>query len=100
MTILRIQGRELTVTNLDKVYWPQTATTKGKLLEYYIKAAPLLLPNLQGRMVTLTRYPNGVEKKGFYQKNISEQAPSWIETQVVHRSDGRETNYVIVQDLP
>lgn len=100
MTIIRVQGRELRLTNLDKVYWPQTATTKGKMLEYYIKVAPLLLPNLQRRMVTLTRYPNGVTKKGFYQKNLPQQAPSWIETQAVHRSDGRVTNYVIVQDLP
>lgn len=100
MTSLNIQGRTLQLSNLDKVYWPQTGATKGKMLEFYIKAAPLLLPGLQQRLASLTRYPDGAETKGFYQKNCPEHAPAWVKTYPVHRSGGRTTNYIIVEDVP
>ena len=68
MSCLNIQGKTVKVTNLDKVFWPETGTTKGQLLEYYIKIAPRLLPCLWGRLVSVQRFPNGVGEKGFYQK--------------------------------
>ncbi|MCE5317682.1 MAG: non-homologous end-joining DNA ligase, partial [Parachlamydia sp.] len=68
------------LTHLDKVYWPKEEYTKGDLLEYYDGIAPFILPYLKLRPVSLYRLPNGIEEKGFFQKNIDRHAPSWIST--------------------
>ena len=99
MSCLNIQGKTVKVTNLDKVFWPETGTTKGQLLEYYIKIAPRLLPCLWGRLVSVQRFPNGVGEKGFYQKNCPDNAPPWVNTFTVERQKGKKTNYVLVDSL-
>lgn len=100
MTYLNVQGEDVRVSNLDKVFWPQTGTTKGQMLEYYIKISPWLLPCLQGRLVSMQRFPDGAESQGFYQKNCPDSAPEWVRTYTLERRGGKSTRYVIIENLP
>jgi len=79
-TTVEIGGRQLSVSNLDKVLWPETGTTKGQMINYYAKIAPVLVPHLSGRAITLKRYPDGVEKASFFEKNCPSHKPPWVET--------------------
>ena len=73
-------GRKLSLSNLDKVLWPATGTTKGDMVNYYAQIAPVLVPHLAGRAVTLKRFPDGVEKGSFYEKNCPSHKPPWVGT--------------------
>ena len=75
-----IGGRRLNLSNLDKVLWPRTGTTKGDMVSYYAQIAPVLVPHLAGRAVTLKRFPDGVEKGSFYEKNCPSHKPPWVGT--------------------
>jgi bifunctional non-homologous end joining protein LigD len=78
--LVEIDGRELKLTNWDKVLFPQTGFTKGDLIAYYARVAPTVLPHLKDRALTLKRYPNGVESPYFYEKNSPSHRPGWIPT--------------------
>ena len=98
---LEIQGRTLTVTNLDKVFYPVAGFTKGQLIDYYIRVSEYMLPHLKDRPVTLKRYPDGVEDKFFYEKNAPGYTPEWVKTFPVPRRSGESNiNYILVNDLP
>ncbi|MEM7050984.1 MAG: DNA ligase D [Acidobacteriota bacterium] len=87
------------LTNQDKIFWPGEGYTKGDLIEYYRAVAPRLLPFLADRPVVLTRYPDGIEGKSFFQKNAPDFAPEWIRTEPVWSQDsGRETSYFVADD--
>jgi len=73
-----VAGRELSLSNLDKVLYPETGTTKGEVIDYYRRVAPALLPHLQGRALTLKRYPNGVDGGHFYEKRCPSHRPRWV----------------------
>jgi bifunctional non-homologous end joining protein LigD len=73
-------SRELKLTNLDKVFFPQERITKGDLLQYYRDVAPVLVPHLHDRPFTMIRYPNGIEDKYFFQKDAPSHLPEWITT--------------------
>jgi len=75
-----VEGRTLTLSNLDKVLYPATGTTKGEVLHYYAQVAPLILPRLRDRVVSRVRWPNGVGEKGFFEKNAPAGTPSWVRT--------------------
>jgi bifunctional non-homologous end joining protein LigD len=75
-----IDGRTLKLSNYDKVLWPKTGFTKGRMIEYYSRIAPALLPHLHDRPLTLKRYPNGVEGQHFYEKQCPSHRPPWVET--------------------
>ncbi|MFT4082744.1 MAG: non-homologous end-joining DNA ligase [Nocardioides sp.] len=75
-----VEGRTLTLSNLDKVLYPRTGTTKGEVLNYYAQVAPRLLPLLAGRAVTRVRWPHGVEGPSFFEKNAPAGTPSWVRT--------------------
>ena len=75
-----VEGRTLTISNLDKVLYPRTGTTKGEVLNYYAQVSPVLLPHLRDRAVTRIRWPNGVEKGSFFEKNKPSGTPSWVRT--------------------
>jgi bifunctional non-homologous end joining protein LigD len=93
--------RELTVSNLDKVLFPETGFTKGDLIEYYVNIAPVMLPHVQDRPLTMKRYPEGVEGKFFYEKHAPSHAPDWVRTIGVPTADGDgEIDYSVVCDLP
>ncbi|UCG86325.1 MAG: DNA ligase D [Gemmatimonadota bacterium] len=92
--------RTITFTNLDKVFWPDERYTKGDLIEYYRSVSDWLLPYLKNRPVVMTRYPDGIEGKSFFQKDAPKFAPDWI-TRLRLWSEGseRELDYFVADDL-
>ena len=98
---VRVDRRTLRLTNLDKVYWPEAGFTKGQMIEYYTRIAPVLLPHLRDRPLTLKRYPEGVDGEMFYEKNCPKHRPPWVETaRVWSGSNSRDMYYCMIQDLP
>jgi len=87
-----VEGRTLKLSNLDKVLYPRTGTTKGEVLHYYAQIAPVMLPHLRDRAVTRIRWPNGVEKPSFYEKNTPAGTPSWVHTVTVPTTGSRTGN--------
>lgn len=79
-TQVTVDGRQLTVSNLDKVLYPAAGFAKGQVIDYYARIAPVMLPHLKGRPITLKRYPNGVDGQFFYEKNCPSHKPEWIRT--------------------
>jgi bifunctional non-homologous end joining protein LigD len=73
-----VDGRELTLSNLHKVLYPEVGFTKGEVIDYYTRIAPVLLPHLANRALTLKRYPDGVEGKFFFEKNSPSHRPDWV----------------------
>lgn len=100
-TQVEIAGRELKLSNLDKVFYPATGFTKAEMIDYYIRVAPGLLPHLASRPVTLKRYPNGAAADFFYQKECPVHRPAWLPTAPVwSEGNNRDVNYCLLQDLP
>jgi bifunctional non-homologous end joining protein LigD len=92
--------RTIKLTNLDKVFWPEEGYTKGDLIQYYRTISPWLLPYLADRPVVLTRYPDGIEGKSFYQKDAPGWTPDWIRTVAVEHEGGEKmVNYFVAEDL-
>lgn len=79
-SLVEVAGRQLKLTNLEKVYWPEDGYTKGDLITYYVAVAPYLLPHLKDRPLVLTRYPDGIGGEWFYQKDTPQGAPPWLRT--------------------
>ncbi len=98
---LEVDGKQVPVTNLDKIYYPKAKFTKGEMLAYYIKIAPVLLPHLEGRPLTMKRYPNGVEAPFFYEKQCPKPKPPFVETCSVarHHKSG-DIQFCLVNNLP
>jgi bifunctional non-homologous end joining protein LigD len=98
---LIIEGKKLVVSNLDKVLYPKVGFTKGQVIDYYIRIAPVLLPHLKDRPLTMKRYPDGVEGEFFYEKNCPTHRPSWVKTaKVWSEGNNRMMDYCLAQDLP
>ena len=99
-----VEGRNLILTNLAKVLYPQTGFTKGHVIDYYLRVAPALLPHIAGRPLTLKRYPDGVTGQHFYAKHAPDHRPSWVRTERVHSpgsTSGQDwVRYVVADDLP
>ena len=77
---LIVDDRKLQVSNLDKVLYPKAGFTKAQVIDYYIRIAPVLLPHLKDRPLTMKRYPDGVEGQFFYEKNCPVHRPKWVQT--------------------
>ncbi|GAC1299852.1 MAG: non-homologous end-joining DNA ligase [Vulcanimicrobiaceae bacterium] len=86
---LEIDGREVALSNRDKVLWPQDGYTKGDLVAYYRAVAPYMLPHLVDRPLTLQRYPDGIDGPSFFEKNASKHLPDWIPTVTVPSEHGK-----------
>jgi len=86
---VEVEGRTLKLSNLDKVLYPRTGTTKGEVLNYYAQVAPVMLPLLQDRPVTRVRWPNGVERDRFFEKNAPAGTPRWVRTADVPTTGSR-----------
>ncbi|MBD5655317.1 MAG: non-homologous end-joining DNA ligase [Candidatus Eremiobacteraeota bacterium] len=86
---LELDGRTLSISNRDKVLWPQDGYTKGDLITYYRNVAPYLLPHIANRPLTLQRYPDGVDGSSFFEKNASKHVPPWVPTVTVDSEHGR-----------
>ncbi|MGA8255855.1 MAG: non-homologous end-joining DNA ligase [Nocardioides sp.] len=84
-----VEGRTLKISNLGKVLYPRTGTTKGEVLDYYARIAPTMLPHLRDRAVTRIRWPHGVQDNSFYEKNAPAGTPSWVRTVTVPTTGSR-----------
>lgn len=100
--VVQVEDRQLTLTNLDKLLYPD-GFTKGQVLDYYTRIAPVLLPHLAGRPLTLKRWPNGVQGHSFYEKNAPSHRPDWLRTETLPSPGStkqRETiEYAVVEEL-
>jgi bifunctional non-homologous end joining protein LigD len=97
--VLENDDADLKLTNLDKIYFPESKITKGEVIEYYRKIAPFILPYLKDRPESLNRHPNGINKPNFFQKNFTTKTPSFVKTEKIHsESTNEEVNYLVCQN--
>jgi bifunctional non-homologous end joining protein LigD len=99
-SVVEIEGKHLSLTNLDKVLYPATGFTKGHVIDYYARIAPVLLPHLKDHPLTLKRYPGGVDEEFFFEKNATKHRPDWIKTAPIwSEGNQRDVNYILANDL-
>ncbi|HCO04280.1 MAG TPA: DNA primase, partial [Actinobacteria bacterium] len=96
--VLELDGREVTITNPDKVFFPQTGATKFDVVRYYLAVAPGALRGVAGRPMALKRFVNGAEGEFFFQKRAPESRPEWIETVELSFPSGRTAEEIVVRD--
>jgi bifunctional non-homologous end joining protein LigD len=103
---VHVDGRDLTLSNLTKVLYPADGITKAEVLDYYQRIAPVLLPHVAGRPMTLKRYPDGVDGQAFFAKHAPAGRPEWVRTEAItsqssrSRAPGEPIEYVVLDDLP
>jgi len=101
---VEVDGRRLSLSNLDKVLYPAPGFAKAEVVDYYTRVAPVLLPHLRGRPLTRKRYPDGVEGPSFFEKNAPSHTPDWVRTVTLpapgSTKDRDTVRYVVVDDLP
>jgi bifunctional non-homologous end joining protein LigD len=96
-----VEGRHLELSNLDKVLYPEAGFTKAQVLDYYSRIAPVLLPHLRDRPLTLKRYPDGVDAEFFYEKQCPSHRPDWVATAPVWSGrNERHIEFCLANDLP
>ena len=99
--MVEIDGRQLKLTNLDKVLYPAAKFTKGQVIDYCARIAPVLVPHLKDKPLTLKRYPNGVVQLPFFEKNATKHRPEWVKTAPIwSHGNQRDVNYILCNDLP
>jgi bifunctional non-homologous end joining protein LigD len=96
---VEVEGKQLSLSNLDKVMYPEVGFTKGHVIDYYTRVAPALLRHLRDRPLTLKRYPNGVEGGHFYEKQCPSHRPDWVRSEPVVLSS-KTIDFCICDDLP
>jgi bifunctional non-homologous end joining protein LigD len=97
----KFDGRELELSNLDKVMYPGSGFTKGLVIDYYVRVSEYILPHLKDRPITQKRFPDGVQGQHFYEKNAPSFTPRWIKTFPIPRHGRRgNINYILINDLP
>src|SRR6202790_112125 len=100
-SVVEVEGKHLSLTNLDKVLYPKTGFAKGQVIDYYARIAPVLLPHLAGRPLTMKRYPGGVDQEYFFEKNATKHRPDWVKTAPIwSEGNQRDVNYILANDLP
>lgn len=101
--LVEVQGRRLRLSNLDKVLYPEVGFTKAEVIDYYSRVAPVLLPRLRDRPVTVRRFPEGVDGPSFFEKNVPAHAPEWVRTVRLATPGSAKgapyADFVVVQDL-
>jgi bifunctional non-homologous end joining protein LigD len=101
---VEVEGRQLSLSNLEKVLYPVPGFTKGEVIDYYTRIAPVLLPHLRNRAATRVRFPNGVDGASFFEKNAPTHTPDWVRTVTLpapgSTKDRDEVRYIVVDDLP
>jgi bifunctional non-homologous end joining protein LigD len=95
-----IKGHSIKFTHLSKIYWPEDKVTKRDMLNYYYQAAPVILPYLKDRPQSLNRFPNGIQGKSFYQKDVTGKVPDWVQTFLYHSADEKtvDKHFMIPKD--
>jgi bifunctional non-homologous end joining protein LigD len=100
-SVVTVQGKQLKLTNLEKVLYPASGFTKGQVIDYYARIGPVLVPQLREHPLTLKRYPNGVDQGHFFEKNATQYRPEWVKTVPVwSEGNRRNVNYILANDLP
>jgi bifunctional non-homologous end joining protein LigD len=100
-TTVEVEGHQLKLSNLDKVLYPAVGFTKGQVIDYYTRIAPVLLPHLRERPLTLKRYPNGVDAPFFYEKRCPKHRPDWVRTTAVWSKRNEDNlDFCLADDLP
>jgi len=100
-TTVEVEGHQLKLSNLDKVLYPGVGFTKGQVIDYYTRVAPVLLPHLRERPLTLKRYPNGVDAPFFYEKRCPKHRPDWVGTTAVwSKRNADNLDFCLADDLP
>ena len=94
-----VAGKQISLSNLDKVMYPEVGFTKGHVIDYYTRVAPAVLPHLRDRPLTLKRYPNGVEGGHFYEKQCPSHRPDWVRSEPVELSS-KTIDFCVCDDLP
>ena len=95
---LRLDGHIIEITSQEKLYFPESGITKGEIVDYYRRMAPVMLPYLRDRPITMHRFPNGIGEEGFYQQRISDYFPDWIERATVPKEDGETITHVLINN--
>lgn len=98
MDKIKIQRRSISLSNLDKIWFPKSKISKGAVIDYYEKVAPLMIAHVKNHILTLQRFPNGIGGQSFYQKNAGSYFPSWIKTIAVKKEEGGTVDYVIAKE--
>ena len=93
-----MDGREIALTNLDKVLWPQAGFTKAAALDYYARIAPVLLPHLAGRPLTRVRFPDGVDSQRFFEKRAPSHTPEWVRTAPIEMGTAGTIDFIVCED--
>jgi bifunctional non-homologous end joining protein LigD len=96
--VLRCDGKDVRLTNLQKIFWAELRLTKGDLLQYYADIADLLLPHLRDRAMVMKRYPHGAHGPFFFMKRAPSPRPTWIETCSIEHSSGNVIDFPVIQD--
>jgi len=97
---IEVQGKQLKLSNLEKVLYPAAGFTKQQIIDYYVRIAPAMVPHLAGRALTRKRYPNGVDEEFFYEKNAPQHRPDWVKTAPIWSEGNRRTvHYILANDL-
>ena len=97
---VKVQGREVRLTNLDKLFWPEAPITKGDLIQYYADVAGVLLPHIAGRAMVMKRYPHGAHGEFFFMKRAPSPRPEWIRTCSIEHDSGNVIDFPMIDDLP
>ena len=97
---LPVYGKEVHLTNLDKLFWPERGITKGNLIQYYADVAPLLLPHIADRAMVMKRYPHGAAGEFFFMKRAPTPRPAWIRTCRISHDSGNVIDFPVIDDLP
>ncbi len=92
--VKKVNGHDLTFTNLDKIYWPKEKITKRDMINYYYQVAPFMLPHIKNRPQSLNRHPDGITGGSFYQKDITGKVPDWV-TKFPYTSEGQKKNFFV-----
>jgi bifunctional non-homologous end joining protein LigD len=97
---IEVQGKQLKLSNLEKVLYPAAGFTKQQVIDYYVRIAPAMVPHLAERPLTRKRYPNGVDEEFFYEKNAPQHRPDWVKTVPIWSGRNRRTvHYILADDL-
>ncbi|HWK03405.1 MAG TPA: non-homologous end-joining DNA ligase [Puia sp.] len=96
--VREVNGHELKFGHLSKIFWPKEGITKCDLLNYYYQVAPYILPYLKDRPQSLNRFPNGIDGKSFYQKDVTNTAPDWVRRFPYHTNEGEDKSFLVVED--
>jgi bifunctional non-homologous end joining protein LigD len=98
--VLDVDGREVRLTNLHKIFWPEEKISKGQLIQYYADLAPVLLPHIRDRAMVMKRYPHGAHGEFFFMKRAPEPRPAWIRTCPIDHGSKGVIDFPVIDDLP